>query len=292
VRPRRLEHGVLGAVRVDTERLDQRQPDLDRLSAQFGLLEQFARQPDLLAGLRRHFGPFRQEAAAGALVAAHPPVDFVTLRLVGQAVHGHAQAKAIHDLRAQPTFLRVHRPHQHKARPVGANHRPAADGVAALSRRVEDGIHNQIVEQVHLVNVEQVLVGTGQNAQFQPHAALLHGDALVDATYHIFQPRVERKLDQLDRLVTADRLPCFELALAVRAETCRAVPFSARGQTPLRAQADLDIGQQVGQAAHAGRLAGAARPDQQHAADCRVDHRQQQGHAHFVLSHDCQKGEG
>ena len=98
---------------------------------------------------------------------------------------------------------------------------------------VENGIDDLVVEQVHLVDVEQVVVGAGEDAAFEADAVLLNGDALVDAADDIFQPSVERQFDQPDRFVMRDRLPRLKFLVAVGVEDggVRAVPCRA-GSAP------------------------------------------------------------
>jgi len=66
-----------------------------------------------------------------------PTNDFTALGRLRQAAHGHIQAKAIEQLRAQLAFFRIHGADQHKTGGVAMGDAIALDHIGAAGRHVQ-----------------------------------------------------------------------------------------------------------------------------------------------------------
>ena len=127
--------------------------------------------------------------------APDPPVHLEALCFLLESIDDDPQAETILDLWPQGSFLGVHGTYQDKVGGIVYAQRAPSHNDAPLSGCIQDGIHDQIVQQVDLVNVEQVPVGESQNTSLQLHLVLLHCQPLVDAPDDVFQPSIEGKLN-------------------------------------------------------------------------------------------------
>ena len=145
-----------------------------------------------------------------------------------------------------------------------------------------------VVEQVHLIDVQQAAVGLGQQARLKRPHPLAQGLFNVDrAAKTIFggpQRQVHHwHLARLDRQALAPIGAFTHLAALQIGIVRRAVVGVARHH--------VDLGQQIGQGPDRRALAGAPVAHDHHAADARIDHIQQQGQLHLLLADDGGEGE-
>ena len=127
---------------------------------------------------------------------AHAMVYFQPLFGILKAIHQDSQTKAILDLGSQCPLLWVHRSYQGKARSIDSAQGTSSYRHPTLSSRVEDGIDDNVVEQVDLVDIEQISVRVSQNAPFQSNLLLLDSHSLIDPADHVFQSGIQGQFDE------------------------------------------------------------------------------------------------
>ena len=101
------------------------------------------------------------------------------------------QSETVQELRTQFSFLRVHGADQHQTSSVCNGHPVAFHRVASHGRGVEENIHQVVVEQVDLVDVEDSPVRRGQQAGFEGGLSLAESrlqvqrsrDTILGGTY-------------------------------------------------------------------------------------------------------------
>jgi hypothetical protein len=162
-------------------------------------------------------------------------------------------------------------------------------GEDALRRRAQDGIDDFVGQEIGLVDIEQVAIGARQQTPAQAPAAGLPRP-LVETADDVFEARVERQLHQPHAVEVGQRFPLAVLPRAVGADGVDAAALDVLRQAAGSAKAARHLRQQVPQAADGGRLTGAARSEQQHAADVRIDQGQEQSQLHFLLADEGQEG--
>ena len=86
------------------------------------------------------------------------------------SVHFHGQAEPVQQLRPQVTLLRVHRPHQDKLGGMTYRNAFPLHVVASHGRGVQQHVHQVVVQQVDLVDVENAPVGRGNQAGLKAFA--------------------------------------------------------------------------------------------------------------------------
>ena len=109
-----------------------------------------------------------------ALHDAHPLVE------VAEPGDVDAEPEAIEQLRAKISLLGVHRPDEDEARRVRERDALALHDVPSHRGGVEQHVDDVIVEQVHLVHVEDAAVGVGEEARLEAPLAELDGGLGVD----------------------------------------------------------------------------------------------------------------
>ena len=141
----------------------------------------------------------------------------------------------------------------------------ALDHVHAERGRVEEDVADVVVEEVDLVDVEDSPVGLGEETRLEGHHALSQRTGDVDGAGDAVLGGVQRQVDDAH-------------APPVGAEPFAALDPLAAGGTGGRGVAregavghDLDLRQELGEAADGGGLAGAARALDEDAADGGVD---------------------
>ncbi len=157
------------------------------------------------------------------------------------------QAEPVEQLRAQLALFGVHRADQHETGLVGMRYAVALDVHAAHRGGVEQNVHQVVVQQVHLVDVEHAAVGAGQQTGRE--------GVLTDREHLLQVQRPDHPVlggadGQFDQARVADGL------------------------------------QHPGQTAHRGRLGGALLAADQHAADLRADRAQDQRQPQLVMADD------
>ena len=83
------------------------------------------------------------------------------------AADRHLEAEPVEKLRAEFSFFGVHRPDQDEARRVGEGYALPLDDIDAGHGGVEEDVHHMVVEEVHLVDVEDPPVCRCQNPWFE-----------------------------------------------------------------------------------------------------------------------------
>ncbi len=124
-----------------------------------------------------------------ALGDQHPLVG------VADAFHVHAQAEAVEQLRAQLAFLGIHGPDEDESRRVRERHALPLDRVHAHRGSVQQHVHDVVVEEVDLVDVQDVAVGLGEDARFEAPGPRSQRRLDVDGAYNAVFRGVDRQLD-------------------------------------------------------------------------------------------------
>ena len=106
------------------------------------------------------------------------------------------RAKRSSKLRAQIAFFGVHRADQDEAGRVGEGDALALDDVDAHGGRVEQQVHDVIVQQVDFVNIQQAAVGGGQHARLEVALAFLDGFLDIQRTDHAVFGGADRQVDE------------------------------------------------------------------------------------------------
>ena len=140
-----------------------------------------------------------------------------------------------------------------------------------------------VVEQVHLVDVEDVAIRLGEHARLKAPAAGAQGRFDVDGAHDAIFGRVDRELDHP------------HAAFVVRQHARRLQPHPAVGAESLPVgrvaaeMAALDhvvLGEQPRQPTHRGRLAGSLLAAYEDPADRRDDRVEDEGQLHRFLADD------
>jgi hypothetical protein len=205
-----------------------------------------------------------------------------------RGAHLHRQAKAVQQLRAQLAFFGVAAAHQHKAGGVAHAQAFALDQVFARGGHVDQQVHQVVVEQVDLVDVQKAPVRLGQQAGGERLHALRQGFFQIQRADHAVFGRAQRQVDHGHGLAFGWGFGFGVACLANRAGACGLGRVAAVGA----AFDDRNRGQQVGQGAHGGGFAGAPVAQDQHATDRGVDRHHLDGEGHFILTNDGRKREG
>jgi hypothetical protein len=174
------------------------------------------------------------------------------------------QAEAVKKLRAQLSLLRVAGADEDEARGVLRGHALALDQVAARDRNVKQQVNQVVVEQIHLVYVEEPAVGAREQSRLESLDArgqrALDVDGAADAVFG----RPERQLrDRHVRALARQFCARRQQRVAVVAEA-RVVGGVAVVEAAAHA---LDLRHEVGERAHRRGLARPAVAHNQHAAD-------------------------
>src|SRR5438067_6135706 len=231
---------------------------------------------ELLAQSRRALGE--------PLLALHDPEPVVD---VLQRLYVDAEPEAIEQLRPQLAFLRVHGADQDEVGGVDDGDGLPLHDVDPHRRRIQEHVHQVVVEQVDLVDVEQVAVGLGQHTGLEAPGARAHGRLHVDRSHHAVLGGVDRQLDHahgqaIDRQAA---LPAPEPAVGAPARGLRGV---AAVEAALNR---VVVGQQAGQRPDRGRFGGPPVAPDQDAPDRRIDRVQEERQLHPLLPHDRAEGE-
>ncbi len=226
--------------------------------------------------------PVRGESGWVRLIRKPPPDHFGALRRVLARGHLDGQPEPVKQLRPELAFLRIHGAHQQE--PGGVPDRQAfpLDVVHAQGRRVKQQVDKVIMQQVHLVDVEQAAVRRGE----QP--GLECGDPLGQRPLDVQRPGqpvlggADRQLGQPGGPPQPGRLVRVRAVRAARVGSGGVAGEPAAGH-------DVRGRQQRGQAADHGRLRGALLAPDQHAADGRRHGVEQQ--CELEVSHPDDRGE-
>jgi len=151
--------------------------------------------PGLLS-LRAFAGRSLRSVAVGSserpVDDADPSVQVLT------AGDGRLERKAVPELRSELSLLGVHRPHEREPGGVGDAHAVAFDPVDPARRRIEQHVDEVVVEEVHLVDVEDTAVRPGEQSGVELELAaerVRHGERPDDP----LAGRPERERDERNR---------------------------------------------------------------------------------------------
>ncbi len=114
----------------------------------------------------------RRGELIGELVVAEPEGgvtlgDQHTLVRVEDALDVDAKAETVEQLRAELTLLRIHGADEDEPRRVRERHPLPLDDVDPHGGGIQEHVHDVVVEEVHLVDVEDVAVRLGQHARLE-----------------------------------------------------------------------------------------------------------------------------
>ena len=115
------------------------------------------------------------------------------------------EPEPVEQLRPQLALLGVHGADQHEAGGVPDRDAVALDGGAAHSGGVQQQVDQMVVQQVHLVDVEDAAVRAGEQARFEGDFPRRQGTLQVDRTEHAVLGRADGQLHQPHRPGAAGR---------------------------------------------------------------------------------------
>jgi hypothetical protein len=140
-----------------------------------------------------------------------------------------------------------------------------------------------IVEQVHLVNIEQPAVDLGQQPWLE--AALAFGDGVleVEGAHDAILGGGDRELDKARGTAMGRERAISPASLAGSTEAGRPIRLTRVGA----AVDNRDRGEQTGETADGGRLRRALLATNENAADARVDRVEDQGALEALLADNC-----
>ncbi|CAM5559320.1 hypothetical protein SFIMM107S_05927 [Streptomyces griseus] len=227
-------------------------------------------------------GPARREALGIVVVREPAPHDLDPL--VGVPGRGHldGQPEPVQQLRPQLALFRVHRPDQQEPRGMPYGDALALHVRGAHGRRVQQQVHQVVVEQVDLVDVQDPAMRVGQ----QPRLERLY--ALRERPLDVQRPH-QPVLGRADGQLHGPRGPRHTGRLRVRPVGTRRIGRGRVTGEPAPGH-DGDLGHEGGQRTHGGGLGGPLLPSHEHPADSRTDRVQQQPEPQVVLPDD--RGEG
>ena len=143
-----------------------------------------------------------------------------------------------------------------------------------------------VFQQIDFIDIQIAAVGPGQQAWLKGLDALGQSALQVQRADHAVFSGAQRQIDHRHANQLAG--PCF---LAGRGQAIGAA--GGVGVATIAAAGDgAHLGQQGGQSAHGGGLAGAPVAKDQHAANRRIDSGQHDGQFHIVLADDGGKRKG
>src|SRR2546430_11213953 len=148
-------------------------------------------RPHVLLGLRM----LLVEAVGVAFPACALLDDRYALVQVADAFDVDTEPEAVEQLRPQLALLRVHGPDEDEPRRMRDRHALALDWVDAHGGGVEKHVNDVVVEKVHLVDVEDVAVGLGQDSGLETARAFFERGLEVDGPDHTVLGGVDGQLD-------------------------------------------------------------------------------------------------
>ena len=216
-----------------------------------------------------------------ALHHLHPLVG------VEQAAHVDAEPEPVEQLRPQLTLLGVHGPDQEKLGRVAGGYPLALHRVDPHRGGVQQDVDQVMVEQVHLVDVEDLAVGLGQQSGLEGTCPGRKRRLHVDAADHPVLGRPEGQVDNPGGLGHHWQ----HLARPAAGGTGVAEGALIRAATIGTAGHHRPRGQHRGQGPHQGRLGRAPLSSHQDPADPGLHRRQHEGQLHALLTDHGREGE-
>lgn len=223
-------------------------------------------------------GPLGGEARRIVVVRETPPHDLDPL--IGLAGCGDldGQPEPVEQLRPQFALFGVHRPDEKEARGM-----PHGDAFALHVRsthggRVQQQVHEVVVEQIDLVDVQNPAMGVGEQPRFKG----LH--ALGERPLDVERPD-EPVLGRTDRKLHHSRIPRHAGPGLMGAIGTRRIGRRRVAREPAPGD-DGNLRHERGERTHGGGLGGALLAAHQHAADGGRDGIEQQPEPEIVLPDD------
>ena len=286
-RPRGAQQGQLRAQPIRAEPHAQPGRILQHRVGHLDGGQQVPRRLDPLADAGVLRPPLGGEAGAVPVERVAAPYDSDPRRDLAGRLHLDRQPESVEQLRAQLALLRVAAADQHEARRVADAQAFPLHHVLAGRGHVDQEVHQVVLQQVHLVDIQEAAVGAGEQAGFERLLAAGQRAFQVERAHHPVLRRPQRHVDHgyrghVLRCLAGRAVPALgaEPRLALRCAIVRASRHHGHSR------------QQAGQRAHGGRLAGAAVAEHQDAAHRRVGGGDQQRLFHFVLADDGGKRKG
>ena len=205
--------------------------------------------------------------------------------------HLDAQAEAVQQLRTQVALLGIAAAHEHEPRRMPHAHAIALHDILARLRNVQQQVDEMVLQQVHLVHVQEAAVGACQQAGLERLLAIPQRLLDVERPHHAILGGAEWQVDHRHGLVADGQLALGDVQRTLAAlVAARAI---GTGITAIPAALHrLHARQQRGQRAHHGRLAGAAIAQHEHTTHGRIHRRDEQCELHLFLSYDCTERKG
>ena len=212
-----------------------------------------------------------------------PFQDLHPLGGIEYAAYLHAEGEAVQELRTQVAFLGVHGAHEDEAGRVGEADPLPLDDVHPHGRRIEQQVHDVVIEQVDLVHVQQPAVGGGEDARLEVALSLLDGQLDVQRAHDAILSGADGKVHEASATARQGQdfalLPPLLTVVAHRFNPVRGTVEGAIGH-------HFDLGKQRGQGAGSGGLGRAPLAADEHAADATVDGVEDQSTLHALLTDD------
>ena len=188
-------------------------------------------------------------------------------------------------MRAKLALLRIAAADQDEARRVSHAQSLALHHVFSRGRHVQEQVHEMVLEQVHLVDIEKPTVRARQQPGFEPFLPSGQGAFEIEGADHPILGGAQRQVDH----GRAD-----EFGLGPGAVRRLAMNWAAPGVSLWiamigTAHRRFDRRQKRSEGPHRRGLAGPAIPEHHHTADPLVDGGDQQGPLHLILTDDRRK---
>ena len=282
------DEGELAAHAVGFQRKAQRGGVLQHGLRRFDCGKALAGAHDAPAHLRVGGAPGFDERLAIALEGVAPLRHLHPGRHVARGAHLQRQAEAVKQLRAQFALFGVAGADEDEAGRVAHAQALALHHVLAGGGDVKQQVDEVVLQQVHLVDVEETPVGARQQARLEPLLAARQRAFQIERADDAVFRCAERQVHHGDRNGVALERRLAGGAAAVVAGVAEVFRIAVVGAALHR----LHLRQELGERAHGGGLAGAAVAEHQHAPNRRIDRRDQKGKLHVVLADDGGKRKG
>ncbi len=288
-RPRRADERQLSAQAVGAERQAQGGRVVQR-----GVLHrdplQRAAAPDNPAahpviGLR----PLRHEATGVAVIRITPPQHLDPLRRGRGGMHLDRQPEPVQQLGAQVSLLGIATPHQDKSGRMPQAQPLPLHQVDPAGRHVEQQVHEVVLQQVHLVDIEKPAMRPGQDPRLEVLLPPGERPLQVERANHPVLRGAEREVHHRHRGAPGLEL----LPLGFTRMTFIATGAVSSGVAAVAAAGDdRHRREHPRHRAHRGGLAGAAVAEHHDPADGGIHRGDEQGQLHLFLAHDGGEREG
>ena len=117
---------------------------------------------------------------------------------VGRRLHIHSEAETVEQLGAQLALFRIAAADQHEAGGMAHAQALALDDILAGGRHIQQQVHEMVLQQIGLVDIEEAPVGAGQQARLEGLFAHGQGAFEIQRAHHPVLGRAERQIDHGD----------------------------------------------------------------------------------------------